>query len=141
MKKWLKFWKLSSANRARIVLSILSLGAIKLGLKFLPFRILKKSISGVYFPVLKQKPSSSIGEIIWAIDRVSPYLKVKCLARALAADFLLRHQGYSTQLRIGVAKDENGTLTAHAWLESEGQIAIGRVPNLSNYTALPNLKI
>lgn len=140
MKKWLKFWQLSSADRTRISMGAIALVTIKLGLKFLPFRILWKLISTTSLPILKQNPSSSIGEIVWAIDRVSPYLKVKCLARALAADFLLRHQGYSTQLRIGVAKDENGTLTAHAWLESEGTIAIGRVPNLANYTELPNFK-
>jgi hypothetical protein len=45
----------------------------------------------------------------------------------------------STQLRIGVAKDDAGRLRAHAWLESDGSAVIG-VPDsgLDGYQRLPH---
>lgn len=49
-----------------------------------------------------------------------------CLARALAAELMLGRYGYSSQLKIGVAKTPSGEFEAHAWLESEGRVLIGR---------------
>ena len=63
-----------------------------------------------------------------------------CLTQALAALVLYKQQGYPAHLRIGVAKDEEGKLKAHAWVESEGRIAIGKLRDLSDYTVLPDLR-
>jgi len=42
-----------------------------------------------------------------------------CLAKSLTLWWLLGRQGISTQLRIGIRK-ENGKFEAHAWVEREG---------------------
>ena len=42
-----------------------------------------------------------------------------CLAKSLTLWWLLGRQGISSQLRIGIRK-ENGKLEAHAWVEREG---------------------
>ena len=42
----------------------------------------------------------------------------KCLVRALAAKILLRKIGYPNELFLGVKKDAQGNLIAHAWLNS-----------------------
>ncbi|NET54236.1 MAG: lasso peptide biosynthesis B2 protein, partial [Merismopedia sp. SIO2A8] len=65
---------------------------------------------------------------------------VKCLARALTTQVFMSRQGYSPQLRIGVAKGEGGQLEAHAWVESQGQVVIGYLGNLSYFTPLPSLE-
>jgi hypothetical protein len=63
-----------------------------------------------------------------------------CLSQALAAQTLFLRQGYPAELHIGVAKNETGQLEAHAWVESEGQVVIGDLQNLSRYTPLPSLE-
>jgi hypothetical protein len=59
-----------------------------------------------------------------------------CLTESLAALALLGRFGQSAFLRIGVARDEGGELTAHAWVETEGKPVIGNHSDLSRYTVL-----
>jgi hypothetical protein len=63
----------------------------------------------------------------------------KCLARALVCQVLMARRGYSPELRIGVAKSQEGTLEAHAWIESQGQVVIGDLKELPRFTQLPSL--
>lgn len=42
--------------------------------------------------------------------------KSLCLVRALAARYLMVRKGIPTTLYLGVGKDENGKMIAHAWL-------------------------
>jgi len=44
-----------------------------------------------------------------------------CLKRSAVLFYLLRHAGRPVQLCIGVRRDDEGRLTAHAWLTREGQ--------------------
>ena len=54
-------------------------------------------------------------------DRYAPG-KSSCLRQAAALAWLLRRQGVSTSLRIGVGREE-GKFVAHTWLESgEGEL-------------------
>jgi hypothetical protein len=46
-----------------------------------------------------------------------------------------RH-GYTSNLCIGVAKGQEGELKAHAWLENQGQVVIGDVADLPNFSQL-----
>lgn len=48
-----------------------------------------------------------------------------CLARALAAEWLLRRGGHDARLTIGVASGRNASLDAHAWVESGGIVVAG----------------
>lgn len=43
-----------------------------------------------------------------------------CLRRALTLQKLLAHRGIVVELKIGVRKDEANALSAHAWLEYQG---------------------
>ncbi len=61
-----------------------------------------------------------------------------CLARSLAAEWLLREQGLGAKLSIGVATAAPGAelpLDAHAWVESEGLVIAGD-GELDRYAAL-----
>ena len=52
------------------------------------------------------------------VDRIAdktPW-ESKCLVRALTARFLLHRKDIFTTLYLGVGKDENGVMVAHAWL-------------------------
>lgn len=82
----------------------------------------------------------SVGKIVWAIDTGTRYMPggVKCLARALVAQTLMKQHGHPAQLRIGVAKGETGELEAHAWVEHRGKVAIGYLSDLQRYVPMPS---
>jgi hypothetical protein len=65
---------------------------------------------------------------------------VKCLARALATQILLSRCGYPSHLRFGIVKEKEGHLQAHAWVESQGEVVMGDLRNLSEFTPLPSLE-
>jgi hypothetical protein len=50
---------------------------------------------------------------------------------------LLAHHGDPAVIRIGVAKNKNGQLEAHAWVESRGRVVIGGSRELFRYTPFP----
>ncbi len=61
-----------------------------------------------------------------------------CLTQALAGLILLRRRGLTAQLRFGVVKATSANLQAHAWLEAESGIILGKVPQHTRYTPLIN---
>lgn len=66
--------------------------------------------------------------LLWAVGaaarRVMP--QRPCLTQALTARILLARRGaHPTTLQIGVARSDDGSLAAHAWLERNGTILIG----------------
>jgi hypothetical protein len=63
-----------------------------------------------------------------------------CLPRALVAQFLLIQNAHPAELQIGVAKNENGKLEAHAWVTSESDIIIGGVDDLNHFVRLSHIK-
>ena len=48
-----------------------------------------------------------------------------CLPQALAVKYLLARAGKASDLRIGVIKNAENNLDAHAWLEVDGDVIIG----------------
>lgn len=64
-----------------------------------------------------------------------------CLPQALALHLLYRRRGIESRLRIGVKKDEAGKLQAHAWVQRDRLVVIGALPNLHEYTVLPDVGI
>ena len=87
------------------------------------------------FPKLQQKireedKDKSQGlksdKIIWAVQATCPYvLRSTCLTNALTAQKLLSQYGYTSNLRIGVLKEEE--FEAHAWLEMDGKVVLGQL--------------
>jgi hypothetical protein len=116
---------------------------IRLGLWFLPYaylcRLLQIEPGGVV------QGSGSNGA---APERITRALRATsglvpcatCLTKALAALVLLRKADCPAQLRIGVTHTTDGKFGAHAWVESNGRIIIGKVPNLRSYTVLSPLE-
>src|SRR5215203_6202030 len=142
MKRLRKFLCLPPSDHRLLVGTALLLGAIRLGLRLLPFRILQRIVSR-----LAQAPASShpadqslVDRLVWAVTAASRYVpKATCLTQALAAHILLGRHGYPTQLRVGIARGEEGRLEAHAWLENQGKVIVGG-GELSRYTLLPGME-
>lgn len=76
-------------------------------------------------PVRDAVGRHSAARIGSAVQAASAYVPgATCLTQALAARVLLSSEGHPSRLRLGMARID-GSLQAHAWLESDGTIVVG----------------
>ena len=141
MKLLRKIGNQRKVNLYLLFVTFLLLGAIRLGLWLLEFRILLKvlnKLSTIKFPF----PYTSLRKIIWAVNVATRYSPggAKCLARALTTQILMNRSSYSPELCIGVARSESGEFEAHAWIKYQGYVVIGHLPDLPRYIQLPSLE-
>ena len=61
-----------------------------------------------------------------------------CLVRALALQALLARRGRSAHLRLGFVRSEDGVVSGHAWVESEGRV-FDDTGEASGYAPAPEL--
>jgi transglutaminase superfamily protein len=144
MEQARKFWRLGLAERRMLIQAGLVVVAVRLALWVLPFGVLRRMLARLPAgsAVTAQNDRLPIERIAWAVMVASSYVPAaSCLTQALAAQTLLRRHHYAASLQIGVAKDEQGQLHAHAWLESQGTIVIGGTAEyLASFTPLPPLE-
>ncbi|MBD2596836.1 lasso peptide biosynthesis B2 protein [Nostoc spongiaeforme FACHB-130] len=140
MKRLLKLLQLSNSDRQFLLRTFVLLGLVRLGMWLLSFNTLRKLINKISKPNFQLEPIS-LHKIVWAINVSTRYTPggAKCLARALTCQVLMTRYGYKPELRIGVVKSEAGNLEAHAWIETQGYVVIGYLPDLSRFTPLPSL--
>ena len=55
------------------------------------------------------------------LTALPPPWRRTCLKRAVVLHYLVRRAGRPAELRIGVRRDEQNALTAHAWLVRDGE--------------------
>jgi hypothetical protein len=139
MKQIRKFLQLSLLNQLLLVQTTFILIAVTLGLRVLPWvtiQCLLLKMSNWDSRFLRTQ-HLSVQHIAWAIRLSSWYVpKATCLPQALAAQLLLIQRGYPADLQIGVARNEDGKLEAHAWVTTESAIVIGVVPDIHRFAAL-----
>jgi hypothetical protein len=118
------------------------LGLIRLGLWRSSFRSLVDWVDRISFALPRQLQRFSIQELIWAVEKSTQFTPggAMCLARALTAKILMKQQGYDAELKIGVTKDPSGAFKAHAWIEYQGEVTIGDLPDLVSFQALPSME-
>lgn len=136
MKHLFKFINLNSTEKVLLCQSLIILLLIRLGLFLFTFAQLKHIIEQIPLVIFPRQKLSILSreKIAWAVTIVSNFPPpAKCLARALTTQLLLGVSGYQSHLLIGVAKNPQGDLDSHAWVESDGKIIIGNSPHLSRY--------
>ncbi|MDR3287863.1 MAG: lasso peptide biosynthesis B2 protein [Peptococcaceae bacterium] len=110
----------------------LLLGAVRLTLLVVPF----KHIAARLGEKMGESPDAEswpagrkAARIGWAVGKMSRYTpwESKCLVQAVTAHLLLRLFGlsYTLYLGLGLEKDEDGKLSAHAWLRCGDLIITG----------------
>jgi hypothetical protein len=120
-----KLARLDAAERWLLLDAAIAVPIVRLALTILPFRLVHRGIAA-----FRQRSNTSasqtpehIARMVAAVAARVP--RASCLTQALAAMLLLARYGYPATLRVGVAKNEDGTLRAHAWLESNGRTLLG----------------
>lgn len=103
----------------------LVVAAIRAALWFLPFGSVERlarrlgrtsARAGPGPPPTPEAIEGAVGRAARLVPRAN------CLTRALAMRVLLARAGRPAELRIGVRQGLDGTLRAHAWLESMGRV-------------------
>lgn len=64
-------------------------------------------------------------------------MRMRCLPRSLCLQWMLARRGMESRLRIGVRRQGEGTLEAHAWIEDEGGLPLNDTTDVeSRFRAL-----
>jgi hypothetical protein len=115
--------------------------AVRLGLSLLSYRVLKRWLKD-------RQPSRQLDpeeqrRIAWAVRNAARLVpRASCLTQAIATQYLFARSGQRSQIRIGVARDPEGRLLAHAWLVSDGRVVIGgSARDLRRYRSLTDLDV
>jgi hypothetical protein len=123
-----KLTALDAADRRLLAESLFIVPMTRLALWLLPFRHVHRGLAAATRRSLRRprREPRSPERITWAVQAVAARVpRASCLTQALAATLLLARHGQSATLRVGVAKNDDGTLRAHAWLESHGRAILG----------------
>ena len=139
MKRIHMFLQLSRSDQWLLIQAFVVLAIVVLGLQVLPWltlqRLLLKFANGYSRFVPAQSPSAQ--NIARSIKIASQYIpKATCLPQAMAAQLLLIQNSYPVDLQIGVAKNKDGLLEAHAWVRCRSEILIGGAHGLDHLVAL-----
>src|SRR2546425_4123534 len=126
---------LPPAEQRLLVSAAAWLIATRLGLALLPFGWLRALVARAR-RTRASRPSPP-DRIAWAVAAAGRRIPggSNCLVQALAAAVLLGRHGYSSRLRLGVARAPDGRLEAHAWVERDGKLLLGG-PRVERYAPL-----
>ena len=139
MRMVLKFLKLPLPEKVLYAEALPVVMLMGLVVRLVPFRFLRKSLVKRLSVDTTPRPAdlAEIQKIVRSVDffsRFHPF--ASCLTKSLSALLLIKFNGEHAILKIGVAKGEDETFKAHAWLESNGRIIMGQVSPKTRYTAL-----
>lgn len=139
MKQLRKFLSLTASERLLLIKAAILLVIIKVGIKLLPFHQLRSLLAKIAQPRAKlhRADETFVNKVVWAVIVASPYLQARCLTQALATQVLLGRRGYPSQLRIGFTRNKERQMSAHAWIENQGQVVIGGAGHMTRYILVP----
>jgi hypothetical protein len=130
MSRLRKFVGLAGADRGWLIEAGIWLGVARLAILVLPFRWLALGL-GRHMALSAEDsglaPPELLDRISWAVATASRHLpwNCTCLAQAMAGKAMLKCRGVPSTLYLGVAKDGEARLQAHAWLRCGARILTG----------------
>jgi hypothetical protein len=127
----------SKTERRLLAQALIVVPLVRVALWLLPFRMVRRWVARR----TQLQPASPVtaAQVIRAVLSVAARVpRATCLTQALAASLLLPRYGHDATLRVGVAKDDDGRLRAHAWLEIDGAAILGE-PKPGAFHAFPPL--
>jgi hypothetical protein len=125
-----KWRRRSRVERLLLLEAFALLGVARLTVLILPFKWLAFSLgrhmheSGMQICAPDLQHARMVGQAIHSAANNTPWESV-CLPRAVAAQWMLRRRHIAGTLYLGVAKDDDQKLIAHAWLRCGDVIVTG----------------
>ena len=110
---------------------------VRIGLWLLPFNLLDRWLNRAALVDDKAADWTTIRSVVRSVRSCSRFVPgATCLTQALATRVLLQMDGQASDLKIGVERDQNERFGAHAWIEVDGQIVIGKLPHHHRFAVL-----
>lgn len=140
---WLKrFSSLPFATKRLLAESLLRLAAASAAVHLMPGSAGRKHWTGALTARVRRSPKHNTQDpatTSWAVVAASRFVPgATCLVQAIVGERLLMRSGFPAQVKIGVTRDDNGALAAHAWLVLDGQVLIGRDARVYSEMPLPS---
>ncbi|HBM16130.1 MAG TPA: lasso peptide biosynthesis B2 protein [Lentisphaeria bacterium] len=131
-----KFSKLKNADKRLIIEAVVFLFIARMTILFLPYSVLKKLLGkhkhrNIVEP-LDIRTIRKVANIIKIASDRLPW-KCNCLPQAIAARHMLKKRNISSTLYLGMSKDKEKKIIAHAWLKA-GNIPITGGRDNSEFT-------
>ncbi len=124
-----KLISLPGRDRRLLVEAAACLVVARLAVLVVPFRWIAPRLGETMGDSPAEDPADPelLRRIGWAVATVSGNLpwKSRCLAEAIAGKAMLRRRGLPSTLYLGLAKDSQAALEAHAWLRCGSRILTG----------------
>ena len=128
-----------SRDRTLIVEAAGALLLVRVGLWTLRYATVRRLIDriGLDDNTASDECVTRIARMITSVGRRLP-CRITCLVEALAAQAMLRRRGRESVVRFGVRArvERAATIEAHAWLEHDGTVILGRIDELPRYAVL-----
>ena len=136
MRALRKFAKLGRSERALLVRGLLWVVGARVGLAVTPFPRLQRLLdrASARYPI---RTPCDAERVRWAVTAAACRVPgAHCLAWALAFRGLLAQAGIQSELRMGLAKSDDGRIRGHAWIDCAGT-SFSWGDDVSDYTELP----
>lgn len=136
-----RYRKLSPRERRVLALASALVPLVHLTQQRLPFRRWRRLLESAGARLPRGAEAPTVREIAWAVEVARRWVPgtYRCLPAAYAAHILLRRYGYASEVHVGVRRDAQAKVEAHAWVVCQGQVVVGDVPDLSAFVPLPPL--
>lgn len=130
MNKFVRFFDLKLEYKLLLTEAVLMLGISRILLLTLEFKKIPQHLG----EHMKESPNelteshfSKVKKVSWAVNIMSghTFWQSKCLAQAMTAKVMLNRRNIKSTLYLGVAKDDEGKMIAHAWVKSCGVTLTG----------------
>lgn len=134
-----RFLSLPADRKYLLLQTLLIVLVMRAALKFFSLQTILHRLQAVSAGNRGRTPHR-VEDIQFAIEAVGRRLSLAtCLVNGLAGQYLLGRNGYPATLHIGVKKETDALLAAHAWVAIDQQIVIGMLDDLNTYTILPGI--
>ena len=122
-----EFGELSAADKWLVVRAVFWLGVARIMLVVMPFRRLSERLAAGPSATPDQPSSEFLERVGFAVRAAANNVpwRSNCFPQAIAARMLLRRQGYSTKIHLGVESDGEGDIAGHAWLTCGETVVVG----------------
>ena len=129
MRKLAKLWRLSWRDRLLLAEAAVALLGARLIMLLVPFRRIAPRLGETMGDSPAEDPADPRGlkRIGWAVNVASKVLPwhSTCLTEAIAAKAMLKRRGVVSTLYLGLARDGQSQLEAHAWLRCGSSVLTG----------------
>ena len=136
-----RFRSLNADDRSLVLEAAITTIFVRLGISTIRFTALRDALdrwARAFALPSSRGAREDVKRVGWSVAAVTRRLPFDstCLIQSLAVDAMLRRRGVPCEIRVGVRPPGGATLTAHAWVEHDGEVVFGARADLSEYRVL-----